>query len=179
MRSIEEEERDRFGQLASHFPELFTYGTGEQIGDALDALLKELDRRRDGLASKEKAVWWFLVRPELVQGLGDQSQRIIDLKELLQEGPGYGIHVVLWNGDVRQSQKLQLERRLFQERVCLEMTPEESKTVNGSELKQEPEGYKAVLIGKHTMRFRIYDLPDGRWMEALFARLSGLSGQHP
>lgn len=177
MRSVEEEETDRFGQMASHFPELFTYSTCDEMGDALSSLLKELDRRRDGMSSANRPVWWFLARPELVQGLGDQSQQIIDLRELLQEGPKYGIHVVVWNADPKQAQQLQLDRHLFQDRVCLEMTAEECKAVNGSELKPMPEGCKAVLIGKHTMRFRIYDLPDGKWMEALFDRLLSLSGR--
>lgn len=69
MRSIEEEESDRFGQMASHFPELFTYGAGEQAGDMLAFLLEELDSRRYGLSSGKKALWWFAAQPELFQAL--------------------------------------------------------------------------------------------------------------
>lgn len=171
MRSIEEEELDRFGQTASHFPELFTYGTVEQAGNMLDSLLGELDRRRDGLTSGKKALWWFAARPELSPDFGKDGQRIIDLKELLQTGPKYNIHTVLWNADPRQAKRLQLDKHMFDQRVCLEMTAEESRLINGNEWKSEPNGYKAVLAGKHTMRFRIYDLPDGAWMEMLFERL--------
>ncbi len=177
MRSIEEEESDRFGQMASHFPELFTYGAGEQAGDMLAFLLEELDSRRYGLSSGKKALWWFAAQLELFAGFAKDSQKVIELKELLQEGPKYNIHTVLWNADPRQAQRLQIDKHMFDHRVCLEMSAEESRLINGNELNPEPKGYKAVLIGKHMMHFRIYDLPDGVWMEALFERLCKFSGR--
>ena len=54
------------------------------------------------------------------------------------------------------------------------MTTEESKLVNGEELKPMPTGYKAVLIGQNVRKFRVYDLPDGAWMSSLFERLKAM-----
>jgi hypothetical protein len=51
------------------------------------------------------------------------------------------------------------------------MTGEESKFVNGEELKPAPQGYKAVLVGQNSIRFRVYELPGGEWMSRLFERL--------
>ena len=96
---------------------------------------------------------------------------MIDLKELLQTGPKYNIHTILWNCDVKRAQTFQLTRNLFKERVCLEMSSEEAKLVNGEDLKPMPSGFKAVLTGQNSRKFRIYDLPDGMWMERLFERL--------
>ena len=69
---------------------------------------------------------------------------------------------------------LQLNKSLFKERVCMEMSTEESRFVNGEDLKPMPTGFKAVLIGQNAMRFRVYDLPDGKWMNDLFERLNNL-----
>ncbi len=172
MRSIDDEEKDYFGHLTSGFPALFKYSTGENFKEVLRVLLDELDARRSNSSSNRKAIWWFVVRPEMMNGLSDDGNFIIDMKELLQNGPKYNIHVVIWNSDLKQAQKLQFDKSLFKERICLEMTPEESKIVNGAELKPMPNGYKAIVIGNNTMRFRIYDLPDGKWMNMLFERLN-------
>jgi len=51
---------------------------------------------------------------------------------------------------------------------------EESKLVNGEELKPMPTGFKAVLMGQNATRFRVYDLPDGKWMNNLFDRLNNI-----
>ena len=99
---------------------------------------------------------------------------VIDLKELLQEGPKNNIHVVIWTGDVKKAQMLQLNKSLFKERICMEMSTEESKLVNGEDLKPMPTGFKAVLIGQNAIRFRVYDLPDGKWMNSLFNRLNNI-----
>ena len=171
MRSVEEEEMDRFGQLASHFPGMYKYNTGAQFMPALQYMLDELELRQSGSHSSKTALWWLIARPELLSTDGSAGSMIIDLKELLQKGPKYNIHVVIWNRDVKRAQNLQLTKALFKERICMEMTAEESKLINGDEIKPMPSGYKAVLIGENLQRFRIYDLPDGRWMNALFERL--------
>jgi hypothetical protein len=171
MRSVEEEEKDRFGQLTSNFSALYKYNTGSQFMASLQYLLNELGARQEGSKPKDKAIWWFVVRPELMNASGMAGNVVIDFKELLQEGPKYNIHVVMWNSDVKKAQNLQLSKSLFKDRICLEMSAEESKLVNGEELKPMPNGFKAVLIGQNTMRFRIYDLPDGKWMNKLFERL--------
>lgn len=174
MRSVDDEENDRFGQLTSNFPSIFRYNTGSQFISSLRYLLNELEARQNGSKAKDKEIWWFIARPELLTTSTGVGNLVIDLKELLQEGPKQNIHVVLWIGDVKQGQFLQLSKSLFQERVCLEMTIEESKAVNGDELKPLPTGFKAVLIGHNAMRFRVYDLPDGRWMSELFKRLNNI-----
>lgn len=170
LRSVEDEENDRFGQLTGNFPGLFHYRAADGFKDSLDQMLSELDKRQNGAASCQKPIWWLVARPELTDVGG--SNLVIDLKELLQYGPKYNLHVLLWTGDVKQAQKLQLSRAMFKERVCLEMTSEESKYVNGDDLKMELAGYKAVRIGQNAMKFRIYDMPDGKWMSSLFDRLT-------
>lgn len=171
MRSVDDEENDRFGQLTSNFPTIYKYNSGSHFVSALQFLLNELEARQNGSKPTNKAIWWFVARPELINSAGNV---VIDLKELLQEGPKYNIHVVLWTGDVKKAQMLQLNKSLFKERVCMEMTAEESKFVNGEELKPMPTGFKAVLIGQNAMRFRVYDLPDGKWMNTLFDRLNNI-----
>lgn len=172
LRGDDEEEKDLTGQLASGYPALFRYGTGDSFQDTLNALLAEFDRRRNRTKSCNQALWWFLIRPELLQGMGNSSATVIDLKELLQDGAACNIHIILWNADVKQAQKMQLDRTLFRDRICLEMSTEDEKAVNGSGRNPAPSGFKAVMIGGHAMRFRIYDLPDGKWMNALFERLN-------
>ena len=174
MRSDEEEEIDRLGQLTSNFPAFYKYNTGNQFGASLQFLLNEMEARRNGSKPKNKSIWWFVVRPELMEISNGAGNSIIDLKELLQEGPKNNIHVVIWTGDVKKAQILQLNKSLFKERICLEMSTEESKMVNGEDLKPMPTGFKAVLIGNNTMRFRVYDLPDGKWMNKLFTRLNNV-----
>ena len=173
MRSAEDEENDRFGQLTSNFPELYKYNRGDRFISSLQYLLDELEERQNGSRSSDKAIWWFIARPELMP-LSHGGSVVIDFKELLQAGPKYNIHVVLWNSDIKKAQSLQLNKSLFKERICLEMTTEESKLVNGEELKPMPTGYKAVLIGQNVRKFRVYDLPDGAWMSSLFERLKAM-----
>ena len=174
MRSIEEEENDRFGQLASNFPAIYKYNTGNQFVSSLQFLLNEMESRQNGSKSKNKAIWWFIARPELMSNSTGVGNVVIDLKELLQEGPKNNIHVVIWTGDIKKAQMLQLNKSLFKERICMEMSTEESKLVNGEALKPMPIGFKAVLIGQNAMRFRVYDLPDGKWMNNLFDRLNNI-----
>lgn len=170
MRSAEEEENDRFGQLTSNLP-LYRYTTGAKFPALLQALLDELEARQSKSKPCGRAIWWFVARPELMAGMSGGKNVVVDLQQLLQSGPQYNIHVVLWTGDVKKAQALQLKRALFRERICLEMSGEESKLVNGDELKPMPTGFKAVLIGRNAAKFRVYDLPDGRWMSSLFDRL--------
>lgn len=174
MRSVEEEENDRFGQLTSNFPAIYKYNTGNQFASSLQFMLNEMEARQNGSKPKNKAIWWFIVRPELMGISNGAGNVVIDLKELLQEGPKNNIHVVIWTGDVKKAQMLQLNQSLFKERICMEMSTEESKLVNGEELNPMPTGFKAVLIGQNAMRFRIYDLPDGKWMNHLFDRLNSI-----
>ena len=174
MRSIEEEENDRLGQLAVNFPAIYKYNTGNQFVSSLQFLLNEMEARQNGSKSKNKAIWWFIARPELMSNSNSAGNVVIDLKELLQEGPKTNIHVVIWTGDVKKAQMLQLNKSLFKERICMEMSTEESKLVNGEDLKPMPTGFKAVLIGQNAMRFRVYDLPDGKWMNKLFDRLNNI-----
>ena len=172
LRDIDEEEKDLFGQLTSTHENLFVYNKGDNFSQVLGKLLDELEDRKSGIKDSAKAIWWLLVRPEMI---GDFSGNdVIDLKELLQNGPKYNIHTIVWNADIKNAQKLQIGSNMFNERICLDMNSDDSKTVNGRELKPEPEGYKAVLIGNNTMRFRVYDLPDGGWMNSLFDRLNAL-----
>lgn len=175
MRDIEEEEKDLIGQLASTQADLFKYSTGEKYREVLKWLLGELDNRRNKTKPCDRALWWFLVRPEIINEVGDDSAAVIDLKELIQNGPQYNIHTILWNADIKRAQKMQIDRTLFKDRICLDMSSDDSKAVNGSELKPAPEGYKAVLIGNNTMRFRVYDLPDGKWMNDLFSRINSVA----
>ena len=172
MRSVEEEENDRLGQLTSNFPAIYKYNTGSKFVSSLQYLLNEMEARQNGSKPKNKAIWWFIARPELMSASNGAGNVVIDLKELLQEGPKNNIHVVIWTGDVKKAQMLQLNKSLFKERVCMEMSTEESKFVNGEDLKPMPTGFKAVLIGQNAMRFRVYDLPDGKWMNDLFERLN-------
>lgn len=174
MRSVEEEENDRLGQLASNFPAIYKYNTGSRFVSSLQFLLNEMEARQNGSKPKTKAIWWFIARPELLSNSTGAGNIVIDLKELLQEGPKNNIHVVIWTGDVKKAQMLQLNKSLFKERVCMEMSTEESKYVNGEDLKPMPTGFKAVLIGQNAMRFRVYDLPDGKWMSNLFDRLNNV-----
>ena len=174
MRSVDEEENDRLGQLTSNFPAIYKYNTGSQFVSSLQYLLNEMEARQNGSKPKNKAIWWFIARPELMNVSNGAGNVVIDLKELLQEGPKNNIHVVIWTGDVKKAQMLQLNKTLFKERVCMEMSTEESKFVNGEDLKPMPTGFKAVLIGQNAMRFRVYDLPDGKWMSNLFERLNNI-----
>lgn len=174
MRSVDEEENDRLGQLTSNFPAIYKYNTGSQFVSSLQYLLNEMEVRQNGSKPKNKAIWWFIARPELMNVSNGAGNVVIDLKELLQEGPKNNIHVVIWTGDVKKAQMLQLNKTLFKERVCMEMSTEESKFVNGEDLKPMPTGFKAVLIGQNAMRFRVYDLPDGKWMSNLFERLNNI-----
>ena len=174
MRSVEEEENDRLGQLTSNFPTIYKYNTGNKFVSSLQFLLHEVEARQNGSKPKNKAIWWFIARPELMSVSNGLGNVVIDLKELLQEGPKNNIHVVIWTGDVKKAQMLQLNKSLFKERICMEMSTEESKLVNGEDLKPMPTGFKAVLIGQNAMRFRVYDLPDGKWMNSLFNRLNNI-----
>ena len=174
MRDVEDDEKDLIGQLASTQKELFTYGTGDSVRDTLNKLLDQVERRKNNKTLCKNGIWWFFIRPEVTNGGVDDSSLIIDLKELLQNGPDVNVHTILWNADIKRAQKMQMDRSLFKDRICLEMSPEESKIVNGTEIKPMPEGYKALLIGNNTMRFRVYDLPDGKWMNSLFDRLNSI-----
>ena len=174
MRDVEEEEKDLIGQMTSSQDKFFGYRTGDKIRETMDALLDQLNKRKDNKGLCNTAIWWFVVRPEMVDGKMDDSSFVIGLKDLLIEGPKVNIHTILWNADIKSAQKFQIDKAWFKDRICLEMTSEESKIVNGSEMKQMPEGFKAVLISNNIMRFRVYDLPDGKWMNSLFSRLKSL-----
>ena len=103
--------------------------------------------------------------------LDDNSAQIINLKELLQKGPKYNIHTIIWNADPKRAQVLQLGKELFRDKVCLGMASEDWKIVVGSEPRVTPMDYKALFVSNNTIPFRVYDLPDGKWMNRLFERL--------
>ena len=172
MRDSQYEAKDLLKQVAYACPKAFSYGTGENIKQTIDALCNELEDRANKVHDCDKALWWIVVRPELVTSLSTDIALNSGLKELLQRGPQYNIHTVIWNSDVKLAQGLQLNRNLFKDRICLEMTSDDCKYVNGSEFKAMPGGYKAILIRDSSMLFRTYDLPDGIWMEMLFERIN-------
>ena len=171
IRSIDEEERDLVGQMTAQYHNLFMYCTGEKFAEALDWLLSELDGRAKKTKASIHALWWILIRPEIIIGLEDNSAQIISLKELLQKGPKYNIHTIIWNADPKRAQVLQLGRELFRDRICLGMSSEDWKIVVGSEPRVAPMDYKALFVSNNTIPFRVYDLPDGKWMNRLFERL--------
>ena len=171
MRSIDEEERDLIGQLTTKYRNLFKYCTGERFAETLDWLLSELDGRTNKTKNSNHALWWILIRPEIMIGLDDNSTQIINLKELLQKGPKYNIHTIIWNADPKRAQILQLGKELFRDKVCLGMTSEDWKIVIGNEPRIAPADFKALFVSNNTTPFRVYDLPDGKWMNRLFERL--------
>jgi len=173
-RNVEDEEKDLIGQLSSSYKELFTYSRSEECVKTLASLMDEMDCRKVDINRCGNAVWWFLVKPEIIPDLFDNSNFVIEFKDLLLNGPKYNIHIILWNYDIKMAQKMQIDKMLFSNRVCLEMNSEDVKFVNGSELKPGPKGYKAILIGNRSMRIRVYDIPDGMWMNQLFARIDSI-----
>ena len=169
-RNIEDEEKDLFGQLSVSYPNLFNYDKGEGLYKTLDLILDEVDKRKSDAQRCKNEVWWFVVRPEMINNLSQTF--VTDFKELLSAGPKVNIHVVLWNYDVKQAQELQINRNMFSERICLEMNSDDMRAVNGTELKPAPNGYKVSVVGANTIRFRAFDLPEGLWMNQLFERLN-------
>ena len=171
-RNIVDEENDLFGQLSSSYSNLFKYDKGDGIYKTLDLILEEVDKRNNDFERCRNGIWWFVVRPEMIYNL--HQTFVTDFKEMLTAGPKVNIHVVLWNYDIKQAQELQINRKLFSETICLEMNNDDLRTVNGNELKHVPSGYKVSVVGNNTNRFRVFDLPDGLWMNALFDRLKNL-----
>ena len=169
-RNIEDEEKDLFGQLSVSYPNLFNYDKGEGLYKTLDLILDEVDKRKSDAQRCKNEVWWFVVRPEMINNLSQTF--VTDFKELLSAGPKVNIRVVLWNYDVKQAQELQINRNMFSERICLEMNSDDMRAVNGTELKPAPNGYKVSVVGANTIRFRAFDLPEGLWMNQLFERLN-------
>ena len=171
VRSIDEEERDLVGQLTSKYQNLFKYSTGTHFGSALTWFLSELDRRVNKKSPINHALWWLLIRPEIMDGIDGNSSQLINLRELLQMGPKYNIHTIVWNADPKRAQSLQIGKEIFRDKVCLAMIQEDWKIVMGNEPRIAPTDYKALYISNNTIPFRVYDLPDGKWMNSLFERL--------
>ena len=174
IRNIDEEEKDLFGQLSSSCSQFIKYDKGDEIIKTLDMMHDEVDRRKNDPHRCKNAIWWFVVRPEMIINNLSQSF-IMDFKELLTVGEKYNVHIVLWNYDIKQAQDLQISRTLFSERICLEMNSEDLRLVNGSEMKPVPCGYKVSIVGTSTKRIRVFDLPEGLWMNQLFSRLNSLT----
>ena len=101
LRSEEDEENDRYGQLTSNLPSIYKYNTGQQFNASLQYLFNELEARENGSKSCNRAIWWFIARPELLPTSNAMGNIVIDLKGLLQSGSKYNIHVVLWSSDSR------------------------------------------------------------------------------
>lgn len=170
FRTIEEEEKDYIGQLASRYPKLFSYYKADQIRQSLNFILKELDDRRNGKDCK-KAVWWILLMPELISNLADDSNFIIGLKEVMASSYEFNIHVIVWTANPKRAQELQLDKIIYKDKICLEMSNEDIKLVVGTELQNELREHKAIHLGTNRMRFHIYEIPDGQWMNQLHDRL--------
>ena len=51
------------------------------------------------------------------------------------------------------------------------MSNEDVKLVVGTELQGELNDYKAIHLGANRMRFHIYEIPDGMWMNQFHERL--------
>ena len=122
--------------------------------------------------STNQALWWILVRPEVLHGIDDNSTLIINFKELLQRGPRYNIHVILWTANPKRAQVLQIGRELFRDKVCLGMPSDDWKIVTGYEPHIAPVDFKVLYTSNNTISLRAYDLPDGKWMNRLFDRLN-------
>lgn len=162
------ERRDLFGQLTWKHKQYFEYGAAENFEKNLLELQDILYKRRANEISSDEPLWWLVVKPEQVC---DYNSNLI---QILKEGPQYNIHTILWNSDVIRAQFMQIDKSHFEDIICLEMNKDEIKYVYGRELQPEPKGFNAVLIGHryNRMRFRVYDLPEGNWMNILFDRLS-------
>ena len=106
-----------------------------------------------------------------MDGIDGNSSQLINLRELLQMGPKYNIHTIVWNADPKRAQSLQIGKEIFRDKVCLAMIQEDWKIVMGNEPRIAPTDYKALYISNNTIPFRVYDLPDGKWMNSLFERL--------
>jgi len=174
-RSSQDEEKDLFGYFASSFGKLFTYDRGAEIQRTVGKICDEMEERKNDSNRCKQAIWWFVVRPEMVSGLFQNSSFVTDFRDVLINGPKYNIHVVMWNYDIKLLQN-QVARHMFKDLVCLEMSTDDLKFVNGADINPVPQGYMASRVGTSTMRFRVYDFPgeDGLWINQLEERIKSL-----
>lgn len=170
LRTIDEEEKDYIGQLASNYPKLFSYYKADQLRQSLNLLLKELDDRRNGKSCK-RAIWWILLMPELLSDFANDPNFVVGLREILSSSYEHNIHVVVWTANPKKAQELQLNQITYKDKICLEMSNEDVKLVVGTELQGELSDYKAIHLGSNRMRFHIYEIPDGMWMNQFHERL--------
>lgn len=170
LRSSDDAENDRLGQFASNLPKYFNYHTGDDFENVLNAVLDELELRKTSAQSNYDDIWWMIVQPERRLNVNNNSNTIMDLKNLLSESHKYKIHILLWNADISKAETLQIEKGYFHSRICLEMSEAEFKIVNSGTVKNPPAGYKALYISSSAIVFRVFNLPDGKWMESLMKK---------
>jgi hypothetical protein len=99
------------------------------------------------------------------------------LAELLSEGPGVGIHTIIW-ADAPVTLERTLDRgsmRQFDHRVLFQMSASDSSNLIDSPLANRLGGHRALLYSEEqgtTEKFRPYEVPDAAWLDEVHKRLA-------
>ena len=174
----DEREKDFILRLANRINGYVNYGNCQTFNEALTFFTNQMERRKNdrSLLEKEPALWWFLLKPELISNVFQEPRTCQQFENLLREAKDYNIRIVLWT---RDSSFVKDQKQFFPEKLLLEMESTDVKNVLGNDLQKNPEKYKALLVGRNNVFVSIYHRPMENWVDRLADRINSRKWRKP
>lgn len=180
-------------RMTEKVPHAAQYGSWRETGSMVNTIFEELVRRDEAGITDAPPVFLFvfdaarcrdLKRDEFDYGMSsfgsDEPETPSASKQfnrILREGPGVGIHTVLWC-DTATAFFRMFERqtlREFEYRVLFQMSGEDSSNLIDTPVAGQLGAERALLyseqLGEYE-KFLPYDLPERAWMDDLLNQLS-------
>lgn len=151
--------------------ELIDYAPGAESDRHIVKLTQMVEARKNAEETSYDPVW-FIVSLADECYMTDSVQQAF--RRLLDDGPKYGIHTILWTKDANWAQRIQLSTapcdRLVLETGDLDIFGIKTK-------KNLASGYKAQFLGSRGAKLRLYDLPGLPWLKEILQRIKTLNLQ--
>ena len=180
--------------VLSHSDHEYNFGNWRQAPELMDVVSAELSRRQEGRISDEPPVFVFIHAlhrfRDFRRGDDDFSFSVDEdatptpdkqLKELLQEGPAHGIHVITWCDTVNNMERA-FDRQSLRElsnRVLFQMSTSDSATLIDSPIAANLGMHRALIYRDElaqTEKFRPYAMPENTILEFVAQHLGNKNG---
>ena len=170
-RQDDDAEKDYVQRLSKEIPDYIDYKNCQSFLEELANFTDRMERRKEdkSILEKEPALWWFILKPELISNVFQEPRTCQQFEKLLHEATDSNIRIILWT---RDSSFVKDRKQFFPEKLLLEMESQDAKNILGNDLPKSPEKYKALLVGRNTVFISVYQRPSEEWVDSLADRIS-------
>jgi hypothetical protein len=161
-----------------------------EAGKLIGEVAEEVDRRQSSALTDEGPIYLFVYDLARIRDLRKQEDDFSfsrrgeekpnaakQFATILREGPGYGVHVIVWCDSLNNLNRA-FERaslREFEMRILFQMSPNDSSTLIDSPMAGRLGPHRAFFSSEEQgklEKFRPYGLPTAEWWEGLRERLA-------